>query len=449
MDGPSGLDVETDDDDPKSPRHDLSSSSHIPTPPSDGNRSDSVQPPSSMSQGHNDFNSLLRLNHNPVSSPIPQRRSPCSIATHQSPCSDYAEAEDTADILISLRFARVKSRVSAYRPSKKRSLSLQASASDRSLDSNGTRSCCASPPDSLVSDDSPSLKRVKIYDSDETEILDEIPNAFTSVPVGKQPPQPRPNLQRYTQGPPTRCSMRLQINQETKNLKSNMNTSSTSPSLNPKSKEDATWIAGLQQAARDLEHRAGGPPKSDSKEDQQRFERSYLRAFLRRGEEKPWTQLEQAQRFVENMSRDTFEYPRKNKDYKESCPVGMKGYLRLDEQVLRSQPSRDVPRHERNLRRKRSKLTAQITNSKLNQDKKITQKTTSAPPQEEETLKAVADPSGPHPDLEATSPQLASTPPRKKRRTVADKLASDLGEKWKAHVDEHGHRPTRKSVKKV
>ncbi|KAI1635481.1 hypothetical protein F4809DRAFT_613934 [Biscogniauxia mediterranea] len=426
-------------------------STNIPTPPSDRNSHDLSSSPTGMSEVHQQpLKPTLRSadKRKAAFSPTPQDASSSPVLKNSSQYFDYDEFKGTAaEILLSLRYAHVLTEKSAYRVPKKQSSSPQQQEGIVGYLTDFTGSWYPSP-DSLLDHDNPSLEQENPYDSDETEILDEDSSASTVSSIDE--PHHSPDSQHYDQAPSTRWSMRIHINREAKNLESNMNrTNSSSPPLKQKSKEDATWIAGVQQAMRSFQVKAGGPPKSDSKEDQQRYERNYTNAWAVREAEKPWSQLEQAEKFVKNMGKDLFEYPRKNREAKDPFHGGgMVGYQWVSEATTKSRLKRDTLQTPRG--KTRSKTTAQNARSNINSTGKRKLNTRTS----ESTLEEVAGESR-DPDLnpEATAAPASSQPvgtlPQKRRRRMADNLASDLGEKWKAHVDEYGHRPARTVTKKL
>ncbi|KAI1488845.1 hypothetical protein F5X96DRAFT_643351 [Biscogniauxia mediterranea] len=433
-------------------------STNIPTPPSDRNSPDFSSSPTGMRKVHQQpLKPTLRsadkrkaAQRKAALSPTPQDASSGPVIENSSQCFDYDEFKGTAaEILLSLQYAHVMTEESAYRV-----LMKQPSPPQQQEGIVGYPTDCPGSwypsPESLLDHDNPSLEQEEPYDSDETEILDKDSSASTVSSIDEL--RHSPDSQHYDQAPSTRWSMRIHINREAKNLESNMNrTNSSSPPLKQKSKEDATWNAGVQQAVRSFQVKAGGPPKSDSKEDQQRYERNYTNAWVVREAEKPWSQLEQAEKFVKNMRKDVFEYPRNNREAKDPFHRGgMVGYQWVSEATTKSRLKRDTLQTP--CGKTRSKTTAQNASSNINSTGKRKLNTKTLESVLEEVAGESRDPDrNPEVALEPAPAlsQPVGTPPKKRRRRMADNLATDLGEKWKAHVDEHGHRPTRTATKKL
>ncbi|KAI5925479.1 hypothetical protein F4810DRAFT_52419 [Camillea tinctor] len=391
--------------------------------------------------------------HKAVLSPTLQEKLSNSLLKDGSQDLDINAA---ADSLLSLQYASWGADRSPYKSSTKQSPTSQAYKGSVGHQTHSVRSYFSSLPDSSLRHNSPSPNKEHSYDSDETVTQDEKSSKSTVRFHSKQHQQRR--FQPYKELTPTRRSIRIHINQEAKNLESNMcsdnnnKDNNTSQASKSKSKDDAAWNASKEQALREqalrnLEAMAGGPAKSDSKEDEADYLNRITEAWLTRQAQKPWPQLEQGQKFIKNMSKDLFEYPRQSRETKETSHTHTGT---VSEAMLRSQPNRDVPP----LAKPRAKKTSRSAGSKANatgKRKPSPKKSGVSSPEEGPFSQTAAEPGdgdGEAGTAAVPSQQADATPAKKKRRTSADNLASDLGEKWKAHVDEHGHRPTRNAAKK-
>ncbi|KAI0593341.1 hypothetical protein F4775DRAFT_578359 [Biscogniauxia sp. FL1348] len=451
--------VELDDDEPGYPLFLPQSSTNIPTPPSDRDSHETSSSPMSEREVQQQACRLkrpaLRLRLRPTDkrkaggssafSPMPHDPSPSPVTRNESqyPYSDYdASMCAAAEILLSLISAPNNTCRGPMKPSS--SLQQQEGAAGYGADS--TRGYFPSP-DSLIHDDNPPLEQESPYDSDETESPDEGSSA-SMVNAVDEPHQPS-DPQRYEsdQAPSRRWSIRIQINQEAKNLVLDMNRlNNSSVLLKLKSEEDATWIVGVQKAKENLQIKAGGPPKSNSKEDQKQFERNYTNAWALREAQKPWPQLEQAEKFVKNMGKDIFEYPRRNREAKACLHAeGMVGDKWAPVGRTKGQLHRGTLSPPRGKARCKTTAPNASSNVYLTKKRKLNKKTSESTA--EEMARQSHDPS---PNQEATaveSSQQEGTRPKKRRRTEIDNLVSHLGEKWKAHVDEFGRRPARAATK--
>ncbi|KAI8961081.1 hypothetical protein F5Y11DRAFT_242576 [Daldinia sp. FL1419] len=193
---------------------------------------------------------------------------------------------------------------------------------------------------------------------------------------------------------------------------------------------------------------AGGEPADDaSKEDWDRYLGNCINALDQRSASSSWPQLEKAEQFIKKMGQAPFRRRGYSSDEddppKDGTPTppdeqkvkAEKGQNDQNGQNENSQVTTTLPEGCRKMAESRKYIVQAA--EKLDELKDVEKST------KRNDMKASASKAFP-PDSAADH----NASPRKKRRTVLDSLESDLGKNWDVHVDEQGHRPTRKKASK-
>ncbi|KAI5864311.1 hypothetical protein GGS23DRAFT_563804 [Durotheca rogersii] len=221
--------------------------------------------------------------------------------------------------------------------------------------------------------------------------------------------------------------------------------------------------ASVDKLTDDVNATVGGPPSDDaSKEDWNSYMNLFMGEIGRRDAERArqsWNQLAKANKCVDNMRKRLFSMVGSGEQEDESFKGPADG-------PTNTAPNKSQGDRSRPARSQGVELGPLAVSLDSHPQKDATEVKHTRPSEQERALtrdqaarvlETLSDPSTFMEESTETPPPRnvldyaetaivgqQSPPSRKRRRNGVENLESNLGTKWEAHVDEEGHRPSRK-----
>ncbi|OTA54882.1 hypothetical protein K449DRAFT_388898 [Hypoxylon sp. EC38] len=189
--------------------------------------------------------------------------------------------------------------------------------------------------------------------------------------------------------------------------------------------------ASVQKYMADINHAVGGsPPSNASREDWNRYLDAFMSEKRRRDkedEENSWSELAKATRYVERMKQ----------------PVQLASSGTEEDNILKTPGSTTSGWQKDQSEKRQAAKHSPKEKSKKAEENDGQQQAIFGSPNLPGSLTSTTTP----------LPHLADIPegqkPKKRRRTGAEILESDLGKMWEPRVDLYGHRPARRGKKSI
>ncbi|KAI2632334.1 hypothetical protein GGR54DRAFT_635095 [Hypoxylon sp. NC1633] len=193
----------------------------------------------------------------------------------------------------------------------------------------------------------------------------------------------------------------------------------------------------------------GSPPENASREDDDRYVNKWMEEKHRRDvedDEKTWTQLARAEQFIKRMAQQPFHFVGSSDEEGRSTMANQRKD-RAERRSNLSKKTRTVA-NRGNVKSRKTRQEAEqveVDNQSSTLAKSLVATTDIPRPSPADGTEVLPPAILPLNTVDIPESQVGPRP-KKKRRTAAENLESDLGRGWEPHVDAEGHRPARRGV---